>query len=370
MNIYESVGLRKVINASGKMTILGVSTLADEVSTAIYQASKNYVVMEELMVRAGELISKYTGAEGSCVTLGAASAIAIATAATITKGKLTLVEKMPHSQGLKNEIILQKGHAVNFGASVIQMIQLGGGQVVEVGQANQVSVDHIKENINENTAALLYVKSHHAIQKGMVSLGNMIRIAQENNLPIIVDAAAEEDLRKYVAMGADMVIYSGAKSIEGPTSGFITGKERWICACSQQYKGIARAMKVGKESMIGLLKALELYEKKDVKVLAEKQKQIVNYLQAEMNKLNGLSAVVEQDEAGREIYRLKVKVDEKVLGINALEFIHALESGNPAVYTRNYYANLGYIHFDPRPLQTGEEKIILDRVAQISRSPR
>ena len=365
MNAYEAIGLKRVINASGRMTILGVSTLEDEISTAMYQAAKSYVVIEDLMKRAGEMLTAYTCAEASCVTLGASSAIAITTAAAITKGKLSLVERIPNSQGMKNEIVLQKGHSINFGASVTQMIQLGGGVVVEVGQANKVLIEHIQEAINEHTVALMYIKSHHAIQKGMVSLENMLNIAHDNHLPLIVDAAAEEDLRKYVSMGVDMVIYSGAKAIGGPTTGFITGRKQWIEACYKQYQGIGRAMKVSKENIMGLLKAVELYEKRDMKLLADKQLRIVNWLKEEFNKIDGFNAVIEQDEAGREIYRLKVKTDESILGFNALQFIHELETGTPAVFTRNYYANLGYVHFDPRPIFDGEEKILLNRVLEI-----
>lgn len=365
MEVYEAIGLRKVINASGKMTILGVSTLNDEVAKDIYYASKRYVVIEELMKKADEIISRFTSAEASCVTLGAAAAIAITTAAAITKGKLVLIEKLPNSEGMKNEIIIQKGHSINFGASITQMIQLGGGKVIEVGQANKSLVEHIEESINENTAALMYIKSHHAIQKGMVSLDDMIAIAHKNNLPIIVDAAAEEDLKKYVKMKADMIIYSGAKAIEGPTSGFITGRKEWISACQKQYKGIGRAMKISKESILGLLKALELYETRNLKDLKERQIKIVNWLQGEFNKIEGISTEVVKDEAGREIYRLKARIDENILGFNANELITALESGNPAVYTRNYYSNLGYIHFDPRPLHDGEEVLLLNRVLEV-----
>ncbi|WP_066496308.1 DgaE family pyridoxal phosphate-dependent ammonia lyase [Abyssisolibacter fermentans] len=364
MSIYESIDLRKVINASGKMTILGVSTPADEVSQSVYEASRDFVVIDELMKRAGELISDHTGAEASCITLGASSGIAISTAAAITKGKISLVEKLPDSTGLKNEIIIQKGHCVNFGASITQMIKIGGGKIIEVGCANKVEIDHIKEAITDNTAVLFYVKSHHAVQKGMVSLDDMIKIGQEFNLPIIVDAAAEEDLKKYVRLGADMVIYSGAKAIEGPTSGFITGKKHWIDACYKQYKGIGRTMKISKESIMGLIKALELYEKKDNKALCEKQIKIVEYLKNEVSKIDGLTADIEQDEAGREIFRLKVKVNNDILGFDARALIKELENGNPAIYTRNYYSNLGYIHFDPRPLHQGEEELLLDRLKE------
>lgn len=103
------------------------------------------------------------------------------------------------------------------------------------------------------------MKSHHCVQKGMLGIEDFVRVAQIHNLPLIVDAAAEEDLHVWVASGADMVVYSGAKAFNAPTSGFITGKKPWIAACKAQHHGIARAMKIGKENMVGLVYALENY---------------------------------------------------------------------------------------------------------------
>lgn len=204
-------------------------------------------------------IAAATGAEDGCPTSGAAAGIAISIAAVIAGCRLSLIEQLPFSEGLKNNIVIQKGHAVHFGASVQQMIALGGGKAVEVGNANHVEEAHLREAIDAQTAALFYVKSHHAIQKGMQSLATMIQLGREYGLPVIVDAAAEEDLRRYVALGADLVIYCRGKVIGGPTSGFITGRASLVTACRAQYKGVGRAMKVGKEAIAGLLTALRQY---------------------------------------------------------------------------------------------------------------
>lgn len=197
-----------------------------------------------------------------------------------------------------------------------------------------------------------------------VSTSINIQEIKKKNVPIIVDAAAEQDLRKYVAMGADLVIYSGAKAIEGPTSGFITGKKDLVAFCKLQYRGIGRAMKVGKENVVGLLKAVERYEKKENN--PENLKKTMEWLAEMLSKISGFAANVVQDEAGRAIYRAQIKVDESVLGISAEEVIKRLENGNPAIYTRNHYSNLGIISIDPRPLFDGEEKILLQRFEEIA----
>ncbi|MFZ7132559.1 MAG: DgaE family pyridoxal phosphate-dependent ammonia lyase [Eubacteriales bacterium] len=361
MNIYEQIGLKKIINASGKMTALGASVIDARVGDQMKEAAMNYVDIESLIDKAGEIISTYTGAEDSCVTLGASSGIAIATAASITKDNITYIEKLPFSEGMNNEIIIQKGHAIHFGASITQMIRIGGGIPVEVGHGNKVLKNHIQEAIHGKTVALLYVKSHHAVQKGMVSMEDMLSVAHNYNLPLIVDGAAEEDLRKYVALGVDQVIYSGGKAIEGPTSGFITGRKEWIQYCKKQYKGIGRAMKVGKENIMGLLKALEIYDSRDQKSIVEEQKLIVEWMASEINLIDGLKATINKDEAGREIYRVSIKVNNG----SAASLIKKLERGNPSIYTRNHYANVGIINIDPRPFNKGDEKLIVERLKRI-----
>lgn len=365
MSIYQQYGLRQIINASGKMTALGASAVDATVAKALAEAAMDYVDIAELMAAAGKVIAKATGAQDGCPTAGAAPGIAISVAAAIAGNSLSLIERLPDSEGLKNEVILQKGHAVHFGACITQMIALGGGRPAEVGQANHVERQHIEEAFTPKTAALLYVKSHHAVQKGMQSIAVMAAIAKERGVPLIVDAAAEEDLRKYIAAGADLVIYSGGKAIGGPTSGFICGRQDLIRACRAQYKGVGRAMKVGKEAMIGLMTALEQYDKKPDD--AAEQKQRMRWLLDQLAGTPGIRGEIVQDESGRDIFRAQLTLDPKVTGLNAEAIIRQLEQGSPAIYTRNHYANLGMIHIDPRPLLPGQEEIIASRIKELIR---
>lgn len=363
MGIYQTFGLRQIINASGKMTALGASAVHQSVAQAMADAAQDYVDIHELLIAAGKHIAEATGAEDGCPTAGAAAGIAIATAATIAGTNIRHIESLPDTDGQPNEIIIQKGHAVHFGASIRQMIRLGGGQVIEAGHANYVEARHLKEAISERTAALLYVKSHHAVQKGMQSLETMLALAHTHHLPLIVDAAAEEDLRKYIAKGADLVIYSGGKAIGGPTSGFICGRASLIEACRAQYTGIGRAMKVGKEAIIGLLTALGRYAQTEADTAGQRQR--MSWLVNELQQLPGISGRIVQDEAGRDIYRAQISVDPHGARLDASELIRRLESGNPAIYTRNHYENLGLISIDPRPLLPGQEEIIAQRIKEI-----
>ncbi|MPM67014.1 D-glucosaminate-6-phosphate ammonia lyase [bioreactor metagenome] len=245
------------------------------------------------------------------------------------------------------------------------MITLGGGKIREVGMSNAVAAEDIEEAINQNTVGLMYVKSHHCVQKGMVSIEKMIEIAHKHNLPLLVDAAAEEDLCKYYALGADLVVYSGAKAIEATTSGFITGRKELISSCKKQYIGIGRAMKVGKESIMGLLKALECYKNKDHQAELIKQKEINTYLIAEINRLKGLKAKEIQDEAGRQIFRTEVLVDDRITGKTASTIDEELRMGNPSIHCRKHNVNQGLLSFDPRPLIDGDKELIVQKLKAI-----
>lgn len=366
MSIYQSIGLRRVVNASGRVTVLGVSTFSDRVAEAAKEAGQSYVVVEDLMTRAGELISQHTGAEASCPTSCASAAIALTVAALVTKGRYTDMMRLPDSSGLANQIVLQKGHSINYGAPMATMIRLGGGVPVEVGQANEVHAEDIEEAICDKTAALLYVKSHHSVQKGMVSIETMRDIAHAHGLPFMMDCAAEEDFRKYIALGADVVTYSGAKALEATTSGFVTGRAEIIRNVQRQYAGIGRAMKVGKEQIVGLLEAMDQYEQRDHEAELAANVAKVDWLVDAVNKIPGLKAEKIQDEAGRAIYRCRVAFDGgQPEGLTMESVNEQLRAGDPIVWARTEFLNLGKIDFDPRPMLDGDKELIAARLKAI-----
>lgn len=366
-NVYQDMGLNRVVNASGRVTKLGVSTISNRVAQKAVAGAQSYVVIDDLIDRAGELIAKHTGAEDACPTSCASAAIAMTVAGLVTQGKWTAVAKMPDSTGMANEVVLQKGHAIDFGAPICTMIRLGGGVPVEAGTANEVHAEDIEESITEKTVALLYVKSHHCVQKGMVDIEMMRDIAQRHNLPFIVDAAAEEDFQKYIGLGADLVCYSGAKALEATTSGFVCGRADLIAHVKKQYRGIGRAMKVGKEQIAGLLEALDQYAERDHEAEAQKNKAKADELVERIGAIPGLKASEIQDEAGRAIWRCRVTLDPTCPASGkSIEQINAeLRAGDPTIWARTEFLNLGMIDFDPRPLVDGDTDIIIEKLSRI-----
>ncbi|MCU1407599.1 MAG: DgaE family pyridoxal phosphate-dependent ammonia lyase [Glaciihabitans sp.] len=365
VSIYNDLGLEPAINSSGKMTALGGSVLGREVTDAMAAAGREHVVIADLMVQAGRWIADVVGAEDACVSSGASSGVAIAVASIIAGTDKSLIQGLPGRVGRPFEIVIQKGHAVDFGAPITQMIALGGGAAVEVGSVNRVEPSDIAGAIGPNTAALMFVQSHHTVHKGMVSLAETIRVAKEHGIPVILDAAAEDDLTKWATSGADIVVFSGGKAIGGPTSGIVCGSAELMTAARAQYSGIARPMKVGKEQVMGLIAALKVFTAVDADAAAgTAQRARMQGLASQLASHPGIEAVVEQDDAGREIYRTVFTVRPES-GTTAPRIAAALAASHPPMYLRDNKAAAGQLALDPRPLSAEEEKLLLARLDEI-----
>ncbi|QUL99199.1 MAG: DgaE family pyridoxal phosphate-dependent ammonia lyase [Candidatus Fermentithermobacillus carboniphilus] len=363
MSWRDGLELTRVINASGKMTHLGGTAVTADVAGSMAEAAQDYFDMEELIVESGKKIAALVGAEAACPTVGAAAGIALSVASCMTGTEEALIKKLPVTEGLRNRVIIQKGHAVDFGAPVTQMIRIPGGIPVEVGCANMVTRADVEEAIDEDTAALIYVKSHHCVQKGMLSVEEYVEIAHAHGLPVIVDAAAEEDLHKYIDLGADLVVYSGAKAVGGPTSGFVCGKKGLIDGVRLQYRGIGRSMKVGKEAIAGLLCALEKYVAGNVDALSEREA-VVETIMRGISGIRGIKVSKKYDEAGRPIPRVWMEFTEDAR-ISAREFVSQLRQGSVAIFTRDHYLNLNCVAIDPRPLRPQDSEIIIKRIREL-----
>ncbi|NOU86834.1 DgaE family pyridoxal phosphate-dependent ammonia lyase [Paenibacillus sp. LMG 31460] len=361
LSLNAKYGLKRVINASGRMSILGVSAPTDTVMEAMKHGGQNYVEIADLVDKAGDYIANILGAEAAVVVNSASSGIALSVAAVVTEGNRRKSERLHQEPIAKSEIIMLKGHNVQYGAPVETMIYLGGGKLVEVGYANEGKAEHIEDAITEHTAAILYVKSHHAVQKNMISVEEAWEIAQRNSVPLIVDAAAEEDIQKYVKY-SDLAIYSGSKAIEGPTSGIIGGKRSYIEWVKVQLYGIGRSMKVGKETTFGLLQALDEYGVKEDK--SEQEKAALQVLMP-LSELKGVKVTIVQDEAGRSIFRARIQIDPEQAGTTAKEVVTRLQSGEIAIYTRDYGVRQGYFDIDPRPLQGDDIEVIAAQIRKL-----
>ncbi|WP_125589083.1 DgaE family pyridoxal phosphate-dependent ammonia lyase [Companilactobacillus jidongensis] len=362
-DFYKDYSLKHVINASGKMTILGVSKVPSIAIEAQRFGDTHFFEMSELVNRTGEQISKWLGSQGAVVVNSASAAIAQSVAGIIGQGSMHHVYHPFDERYTNREIIIPKGQNVDYGTPEEVMIELGGGKVVEAGYANMCSKEHIEMMITDKTAAIFYVKSHHAVQKSMLSVKDAVEVAHKHNLPLILDAAAEEDLKKYVEMDIDVVIFSGAKALEGPASGLLFGKQPYIDWIKLQSRGIGRSMKIGKENILGLTTALKEYLENGT----ESGKSMINRLTPfieSLNKVPHISAKQVQDAAGREIYRAEITIQPDS-SKNAKTVLKELKNGKIAIYTREYRSNEGIFELDIRAVDSEEMNIITNKLKEI-----
>ena len=362
-NIYEKYQVKQVINASGKMTILGGSKVSDTIGEAMKTGAKNFYLVKDLQEQVGKYLANLLDVEAVYMVNSASGGIAQSVAAAIAKDNEHLILNMYDPRCDRREIVLPKGHNVNYGTPVQVPIEIGGGVVVEAGYANECTIGHVEQAITDKTAALVYVKSHHAVQKGMPTAADYIAVGKRHNIPVIVDAAAEEDLQLYVNLGADVVIYSGTKALEGPTSGLLIGTKEMLELIKLQGLGLGRVMKIGKEGIIGLATAIEQYTQRVGLTLAQ-QVQRMEAFHATLSAIPGISVQAVQDGAGRAIMRSELTFDAAVLGIDALAITAALKNGPIQIYTRDYRANEGKIEIDIRDVSDDELQIITDAIIE------
>jgi L-seryl-tRNA(Ser) seleniumtransferase/D-glucosaminate-6-phosphate ammonia-lyase len=350
--------MTRVINAAGHLSALGGSVLSPGVRSAMDEAATGFVDMRRLLAGAEAEIARMCGAEAACVTAGAAAGIAIAVAGCVTRGDAALVRQAPAIETPRREVVVQAGHLIDFGAEVGQMVALGGGVVRAAGTREAITEADLEAALLPATACFLWVQSHHTRDNASLPLETCLAAARAREVPCVMDCAAEEDLRAYTAMGADLVIYSGTKAIGAPVSGIIAGREPFVSWCRAQSRGIARAMKVGKEQVAGLLAALREYASRDAEAESKRQEAVLGALRAGFGGLPGAEVVKVDDEAGRPIRRLAIQVAPD----RARALAEALQAGDPAVYTRPHRLAEGLVQFDPRCLSDDDVPVVLDAV--------
>jgi L-seryl-tRNA(Ser) seleniumtransferase len=363
-DIRPSLGLRPVINVSGTMTSLGASIVVPEAIEAMASILPHFVEINDLQRKASAVIARLTGGEAGFVTASCSAGISLAVAGAITGNNLLAIERLPDGVPEKNEVLVQMGHVVSYGAPVDQAIRLAGGKVVLVGQATSTHRFHMENAITDKTAAAVYVVSHHVVDYGLLNLKEFVEIAHAKGVPVIVDAASEYDLRIFLEQGADIALYSGHKFLGGPTSGIVAGRKELVRHAFLQNMGIGRGMKVGKESIFGVMAALEAWESRDHAGIRERETSYLHLWKRTLDGRPGLTALIEPDPTNNPLDRLRLIVDPEQAHITAWDLADALAKGSPPIIVRDHEVEHRYFYLDPCNLHPGEETIVAERLAQ------
>ncbi len=259
-------GIRPYINAHDTITLYGASRMSEETWEAMRQISRCFVDLPELQKILGERIAELTHNEAAYLTNGAAGAVQLCAAVCLAKGDPYRYKCLPKVKGGADEIVILHSQHNCYDKA----LEAAGAKLRIVGDADEVLPFDLQASITERTAAVFYCPAA-TFRRGSLSLEETVAIAHEKNVPVIVDAAAQlppvENLWEYTGTGADMVMFSGGKTLCGPqTSGLIVGKKEYILDCQRfgaPEHGVCRSAKSSKESMIGLCAAIEQYLKED-----------------------------------------------------------------------------------------------------------
>ena len=264
-DLFAEVGVEPLINARGTMTYLSGNLMLPEVVDAIRATSHEFVNMYELQDAVGAKLAKLLDCEAAMVTAGAASALAIGTAAVLTGTDEEKIKALPFLPGPRPEVIIQKSHRYVFD----QNVRMAGVDFVEVDGPKEM-----ERAINKNTAMALFFNGAVSWYDtpDSVTHEQFVEIARRHNIPTFIDAAADvppmERLFMYQRMGFDLVTFSGGKIIRGPQSaGILLGRRDLIEAAKLNFNPyeapIGRTMKVNKEEIFGMYAAIKSYLERD-----------------------------------------------------------------------------------------------------------
>ena len=364
IDIRHTLDLRHVINVSGTMTGLGASIVVAEAIQAMTSILPKFVEIDELQKRASRVIGRLCNAEAGFLTASCSAAITVTVAGAMTGSDLFAVEQLPDTTGLRNEVVIMTGHMVSYGAPVEQSIRLAGAKVVAVGQSTRALGYQLAGAITDRTAAAVYVVSHHTVQYGLLTLNEFAAICHSRGVPVIVDAASEYDLTGFLKDGGDLVLYSSHKFLGGPTGGIVAGRKDLVRAAYMQNNGIGRGMKVGKESIVGAIAALQTWEKRDHPGIREREQRALNLWQDKLSQRPGVRAEIVADTTGNPLDRLKVSINPEITNITAWDLADALARGVTPVIVRDHEVEHGFFYLDPCNLHPGQEEIVLKRFVE------
>lgn len=363
-NVYESLGVKPVINATGTVTVLGGSVMPPEVVAAWAEAARHFVDLVELQDKIAARIARLLGAEAALVTTGAAGALTLGAAAAVTRGDRKLVARLPDTAGARNEILIQKTHHSCYDNQLTGV----GARFVEVETAADVA-----KAITDRTALMFFMNISN--DAGKVAREEWAALARAHKVPALIDAAADvppgERIAEYAKLGYDLIALSGGKAMRGPNdTGLLLGRKDLIAAArlnaNPNCGTIGRALKVGKEDMVALLAAVERFVKLDPVAERKEFERRIAVIEAAVKPVAGVACERVTPEVANHMPHLQVAWDETKVRIARDKVTRELADGSPSIRIGRVpgTGDKGIL-FAVHTLQEGEAEIVAARVAEI-----
>lgn len=373
-DMYRSIGVRPIINARGTFTIITGSETLAEVKRAVDIASRSFVHMDELMDAVGQRLADLTGAEWGIVTAGCCAAVTHCTAASIAGGNPERMQRLPDLNGLKDEVIIP-AYSRNVYDHAVRMV---GTKLVVVREPSE-----LERAFNERTAMVYILAGPH--DDGPLGTRVIAQAARPKNVPVVVDAAAEILTLKpnvHLDRGATAVAYSGGKCIRGPqAAGLLLGEKRFLQAAwinSAPHHAYGRSLKVGKEEIMGMLAAAEMWVKRDHKAEWAQWESWLDHISTAVQKVDGVTVEVRQPSAdlSNRSPELMIRWDGAKLGITGQELSQIALDTEPRIALARAGGNrpgnmASFVAIVPYQMMPGDEKVVADRLyALLSHPPK
>ena len=366
-NPYDELGVATVINCQGTMTMLGGSVIRPELEAVMAQAGRHFVRMPDLEVAAGKRITemlKLPEGYTALVTSGAAAAMQSGLAGILTGDNEAFIRQIPDLTGMKSEVIIQKSHRNPFD----HQLRTTGVKLIEVE-----SRDDLRQAISPRTAMMHF--SNFANSQGQIKVDEWVKLAREYKVPCMNDAAADtppvSHLWDYANMGYDLITFSGGKAIRGPQcAGMLIGRKDLVAYAllnnSPHEDTIGRSQKVGKEEIIGMVKALELYLNEDHEALTKEWQDSLESISRQITKVPGVSTSFFVPEIANHVPHMRIILDPAKISITPKEVSQQLKDSKPSIVMSvgEEQPGLGMCSF---MLQPGEDKIVASQLVRILR---
>jgi L-seryl-tRNA(Ser) seleniumtransferase len=370
-DIYQSIGVRPIINCRGTLTVIGGSLELPEVRAAKDAAAQHYVQLDELMEGIGNRLAELTGAEWGMVSAGCAAGLAHATTACVTGGNPELLVQVPNLAGFpKDEVVIPTQSRNEYD----QAVRSVGVRIIEVSDAAEY------EAALGPKVAMVYVFAGPRHESGPLPYDILYSIAAKKNIPVLVDAAAEMLTvpNVHLQRGATMVGYSGGKCIRGPQcAGILLGRKDLVKAAwvvSAPHHGHGRTMKVGKEEAMGMLMAVEMWMKRDHEAEMAMWISWMNHIAQRVSEIDGVTASVREPRGlSNHSPGLSIRWDAAKLGITGQEVSELLSTTEPRIFLGGgggRESNQTGLSITAYMMAPGEDKIVADRIHAILSAPR
>jgi uncharacterized pyridoxal phosphate-dependent enzyme len=365
-NVYEELGVTTVINGQGTMTVLGGSLARPEVEAVMALAGQHFCSIPDLEVAAGNRIAemlKLPEGYTALVTSGAAAAMQSGLAGILTGNNPKFIEQLPDLTGMKSEVIIQKAHRNPFD----HQLRATGVKLVVVETA-----DELHKAVNPQTAMLHF--SNFANNQGQIKVEEFAKLGKELNIPTFIDAAADtppvSHLWDYAIMGYDLCAFSGGKAMRGPQcAGLLVGKKELVANAllnnSPHEDTLGRCAKVGKEEIMGMIKALELYLKEDHEALSKEWQRRLEFVSAQITKVPGVATAYNVPDIANHVPHMTITWDQSKVKLDPKDAYKQLREGKPSIVLGGQHGGLGMNSFMLKP---GEEKIIAEHLSKLLRA--